>query len=1401
MHNVHGQQSAQLGTYSGLVTLANPAGLPEGASPRNQNVDFTVGGAQTRGPLINPFTYQSNAAGPSPGTAATNVSTSGNAWRNPSNVLSEGGYATANITALALSITNVQVLLYGGIYYAILSFSQVVPAYASGQKYTFSGLTSYPELNGQVLAPYTGTGPTLTANQQIFQFGSSAYGPAADTGTAQVSGLFLPTDALEITEFAFSVASTVTPQGFAQAILGYSSVAGATLSVQILKAGNPAGNAATIPLPLGASVLPLGGINDLFGASWIWSDLNNTQFGLRLSASGIQAGEVFLGYTTLTAYFLPTQNNFNYVTTFEDSFGNIKTLALDSSGEWWLEDVTNNPGVLSPLMSGAPAGSFASSFTADSRQYIATSDLLQGNYIPQQYTGQWTDRISQVGPGMAPQFTPIASSGTTFDITSITQPPANSDITDPGHLSVLLWSAGPGSTSPGNVITVYYSPAFYDGSPQPEAEDSTLVNAFNAGNAVYIYLSGAPFGNGVYLVTSVGVALPPGVDHERYYFTVQVPTISYQLIVEAAGQYQMTVATMKTTVPVPGLEIGNIATVTGSSVANWDSNWTITQTLNAGSFNITETVVSAGIATYSYTLVSGTVPAAGQLVTITGTNNANGQLNQVNATIASATGGTSGTFTIAVALPDFASTSEEGQATTAGTIFLFDPGAAAVGSDTDVIYGNATGGALVFSGNGQFVAAGTRKGTVFFITRNGFYTRPAPPVTFTAPSETTAIKASNIPIGPPNVIGRAIVFTEAGSNGVPGASFYTIPEPVQYIVDDVTYTANSLFINDNTTTTATFSFTDAVLLNAEEIDIQGNDLFNLGELGEAAWCTQYAGRAVWGRVRTKIQNFLNLSFDGGYLANPGGNLLPLGWSLNNSTVPGGTAPTLLVSPVFGNSYYMSNTSGSTQAQFMMLYQSAYQDYNQVAILQNQTAYSIRITCRTPSSATSGALVVDLTTYDQGTGFGQIYGSFVLNLADMTSNMVTYEGTLLTDSTLNIPSDLVLRVWGQDIPNGADIEIDGLTIFPTEEPTNLTGLTISYLDDNESFDLVTGGQDTSVVNNQPANGGFTMHDELYIVKESSLGYLSDAPNQEPANWNPFKEVSNVAGASGINAFDVGEEWAVMGCQNGLFLFNGGAPVPIQLEIPDIWQAINWEYGHTICVRNDVARRKIFCAIPLPTPNPWMKDTTVNRAPTTPNVILMLNYEGIATVEQLMDAAPMYVTMMGKLAVHDFRRKWSLWPIPTPYLGMVKRNELEALMMFCNGIDSSKIYYLGDTPTGQDDGVAFTSSYCTYGFVDQEQAMQNPMLGQYNKRYVYYDVLANGEGTASLTFYQNTLNAPYPYEVPGGLTLTDPAANDLEGPLNEFAQRLFVEIVMEDGWFNLSRVTLAGGSDKWSPIRGF
>ncbi len=1304
MHNINpAVQSVSLDTYGGLVAFIRPENLPEGASPRNYDMDFLVGSAQTRAPLQSVYSYAAASSGPNPGQAAVSSS-----WSDPSAILANGaGYASVSASSANL---------------------------------------------------------------------------------------------LTVSEFNFSLPQTVTPTGITVAISGFCTSA-VTLTVQLLKAGAAVGTAKSVSLPSVQGTVTLGGASDIWGAAFACSDINNQQFGVQISAASVFSGaQALLNYVTIQVGQTTSNANFNFITTFVNQNGDAQNLSLDADGNFWMEDVAHQPGVLKLLFSGVTPGSFAGGVNGPGVQYLAFNNLTAGNDIPRQYNGQWIDRISQVGPGASPVFSASSASSTSYAIESITQPPARS-----WGYAYFLQSTGPGSTSPGNVVTIYYADSTQTG------EDTTLVDAFNSGNAVYLYTSftgvAEPQGPITAQVTSVGLASPPGQPRQFYYFTYVVP-ISQYLFYAGSGNagytanYHITLATMTTQSPVPQLSTGSSAVVTGSSVAAWNATWPIAQTLNSGSMTITQTslsALSAGVATYSYAVISGANPAAGQMVTITGTLNANGALNGVNMSISAVSGSNIGTFTIQgfSAVTNYPAQQEQGQATTAGTVFCFDPGLLTLGSSTSPIYGNATGGEITVTGVGQYISPGTKQGVVFFITRNGYYTAPSPPVTFDIPDNTTSILAAQIPIGPPNVVARGIAFTESGSNGVPGANFFTLPTAVQYIVEGTTYTAGSLFIMDNVSTTASFSFPDSELVQAEAIDIYANNLFNLIEIGNPGWIVRYAGRNAYGLCQSKIQNFNNLSFDGGYL--PGGQLMPLGWSAADAY------GSLLVSPIFGNSYYIRNSTTGALTQAGKLQQSAYQDAYLQPILDPNTLYSARVTARAPSGNPSGTLVVALLNN------GAILGSLTIPFAQLTTQMQTLTGTLLTSAFSTVPPGLMLQLYAANLAAGADVEIDRIEIFSTDAPVDSTNVYFSYADNPESVDAVTGVVGFTSENQQPVNGAVIMYDTLYALKQASMYSLQSSGNQEPSDWNE-PEVAQRAGACGINAYDFGPQWILEACRNGLYLFDGGQPGRIMEEIFPIWDAINWSAGSSIWVKVDVTNRRLYVGVPLPTPNFWLPNAAPNPNPTAPNVILMCNYQGCDTGSELQSMMGVHTTMFGTLMDTDMRRKWSIWQIQSPYANAVSANGaagvastgeiniLDSEMRFCNGIGNSKIYRLntdlepGEVPT--DDGAAIQSLYTTYGWVNSAKAAQMPLLGLFRKLWSYITHQVSGVGTLNLRLLPNTLLGPsdsatgyYPWTLPGGFPLSEPCMQIHEAPLNFAATRTFLEF-STSGRMEIGNVVLTG-----------
>jgi hypothetical protein len=176
------------------------------------------------------------------------------------------------------------------------------------------------------------------------------------------------------------------------------------------------------------------------------------------------------------------------------------------------------------------------------------------------------------------------------------------------------------------------------------------------------------------------------------------------------------------------------------------------------------------------------------------------------------------------------------------------------------------------------------------------------------------------------------------------------------------------------------------------------------------------------------------------------------------------------------------------------------------------------------------------------------------------------------------------------------------------------------------------------------------------------------------------------------------------------------------------------------------------------------------------------------------------MYGTLAAPDMRRKWTIWQIPTPYMGLVTRaNLIDMPLMVCNGIESSKIYQF-DINATSDDGAAIWGLYTTYGFVNAQKAVTMPILGLHNKRYTVLQFNAQGEGNAKIRLLPNDLNARYPYSIPGGVNLSYPVMDDYMKSINAKGQRMFYEISTDavGSWWELCKVLLTGKADPWSPI---
>jgi hypothetical protein len=1203
---------------------------------------------------------------------------------------------------------------------------------------------------------------------------------------------------LRTLNYGFAIPSTVVPLGFQVEISGKQST---TNPASILTVGltNPGPTSPTFDIQLPASngqvtvATPVTNwnlklTNDLF---------NNPNFGIDIVASAIDGTDsTFDVYAVKVKVWLTPDPavNFNWIKTYEQEDGAVTTLALDGAGVLWQEDVINDPGVFHAISDEILPGSFAKSETFDDVEFIGINDLTQGTDVPRLWDGSRFRRVSQVGPGAPPQINGIASGS---DIVNITQHAAVAIPTSTGGKSGswVLWSASGAANgafgapaTPGNVMTwvfpkAFAVPAYLKIGSNIVISGVQTMNGFNPNN-------GAGTNPAYYTLIAVGQPDP----HMDYYdaFSFVIPqTGFYNNRFTTAGSvtFQATEATLTAATQVPYLEVGSSMQVESNSKADYNNTWTVDETPNAAQLSITNTSLIGGIATYSFVLVTGTTPSPGQFVTTTGLLNGGNVFNVRNAVINTAG---ANSFTIAIAGPDVTGAAETGNGIINGTIFLFDP----AGVVANPIIGTGTGGTIATFG---VIGVGVRRCVCMFVTDTGLITGASPYVEFNIAGADSAISASQIPLGPADTVARILAFTAAN-----GGNFYYIPIPVTVLVNGQNVIYNSTIINDNVTTTATISFPDTVLTGGIQIDIQGNNLFNQIELGSSLGFVSYSSRLFAIGEQNKIQNLLNLSFDGGVgiagaalqnLAQAVVNY-PLGWTVDPVNGSGGS---VIDSPVFGGAYYVINNTGSLAATFGMIEQSAYQDQYQVPIVQAAKTYNVRITVGCPTQIGSGNVVVDLFS----PSLNQVYGSFTIPLASMESTPTIFTGTLLTQAFPVVPNDLLFRVYGTQIPAGGDFEIDRVEPFDATLPVFSTQLRASYANNPQAFDLVTGAAGPNQ-NSQPILGAFTLFDNLYVLKTKSAFSTSDNGVTEPNRWS-WREVSNKVGTVGIHSYDYGEGWAVTANRAGVYFFDGGEPIKIGEEIQTLWDMINWKYGNSIWLRNDPTKRQISIGVPIATgPNApsfaYLPEFPTNANPTTPNVIIIISYRELNSGRELASVGPIRASYSGRLLSPEPARKPGFWNIACPYADFINRGDNNEPEFYCSGYQDSKVFALD--PVGDDDGEAINSFYITYGFVKPDMADAKG-LGLHRMQIDYLTALAVGSGDLLTWIYPDSVQNDLPF-VLDPLPLDAISYGDLElGGANGLkGQRFFMRFGTNaiGARFRLSKVVLDMVPDPWSPIRG-
>ncbi|MGA8408068.1 MAG: hypothetical protein WB680_12885 [Candidatus Acidiferrales bacterium] len=632
--------------------------------------------------------------------------------------------------------------------------------------------------------------------------------------------------------------------------------------------------------------------------------------------------------------------------------------------------------------------------------------------------------------------------------------------------------------------------------------------------------------------------------------------------------------------------------------------------------------------------------------------------------------------------------------------------------------GPGEGPALADATTAGNISPGVHQCSVIFVTRQGYWTAPSPASSWTAAGG-KMVNVTNIPTGPSNVVQRLLAFTASG-----GATFYQVPA--------------TMTINDNTTTSLEVDFTDTILLSGVSMDYLFSQIELPNQLGVAA----YAERLFWWGERAKMDNWRNLSFDGGWDASGDGR--PLGWTLDPSFGAGATREPSFV--VWGDSFRI--VADGVTAERGYISQNAITDAAGNPLLVNNTDYSVRARVARSTNLNVGTLRVNAFSPT----LGQIGQGMAVTAVQAGTGFVEFTADLFTPQT-TLPTDLTLRVYADGIPapSGESFYMDNIEIFATNAAQNASLVRASSTETPEGYDGVTGIQSIAENNGQGIRAAFTLRNNLYFVKERSLYVTATDGVNEPALWQ-VEEVSNQVGTPSAHGVGVGEEWVVIAGRSGLYYFDGSEPVKLSQEIQPTWDAINWLYGQRLWVQVDTQHKRILVGVPM-------------GAATQPNQVLVLDY-----TEGLQDP------LVAVLTTPERGRKWAPWNFAANSCALVERANGLAQIFLGSNNSSGKIYAPVEGQLS-DDGAAINSFYST-AFLAATGLSGRNLFG-YLTGYV--------QGAGSLA-----LSAVTPGSVGssslGAWTLSAPASRDMEQFTNVLAERISYQVGTNatGAWFAVTKL---------------
>ncbi|HYL69526.1 MAG TPA: hypothetical protein VEX69_10195, partial [Candidatus Limnocylindria bacterium] len=630
------------------------------------------------------------------------------------------------------------------------------------------------------------------------------------------------------------------------------------------------------------------------------------------------------------------------------------------------------------------------------------------------------------------------------------------------------------------------------------------------------------------------------------------------------------------------------------------------------------------------------------------------------------------------------------------------------------------------------ISPGVHQCAVVFVTRQGYWTAPSPPISWTA-AGSKKVNITNIPTGPANVVQRLLTFTAAG-----GASFFHVPA--------------TMAISDNITTSLEVDFSDTILLSGVSMDY----LFALIELPNQLGVVDYAERLFWWGERSKMSNWRNPTFDGGWDLTGSGR--PLGWQRDPTNGAGGSRESS--DAVWGDAYRITG-DGVTIVRGLIT-QNALTDGAGNPLFTNNTDYSVRARVKRSSGLTAGTLRINAFS----ASLGLVGTGLAVTVLQAAPTYQEFTAELFPPQT-SLPPDLVLRVYadGLPAPSGESFLVDNIEVFATNAAQNASLVRASATESPESYDGVSGIMEIAANNGQGIRAAFKLRNNLYFVKERGMYVTATDGVNEPSLWG-VEEVSNKVGTPSAHGVGSGEEWVVIAGRSGLYLFDGSEPVKLSQEIQPTWDSINWQYGQRIWVQVDTEHKRILVGVPM-------------GSATQPNQILALDYtEGFQDPLVAVYVAP------------ERARKWARWMIAANSCGLIERSTGIAQIFLGANNGSAKIYAL---TSGQfsDDGVPIHSYYTTAYLSSTNMSGRN--LFGYLTGYV------QGAGSLALAAFSPgdvTVTAL------GSWTLASPNSRDLEQFTNVLAERISFQFGTNavSSWFSLTKLVPWAKPDPFAIVRG-